>query len=158
MNGIVDRAYELLIQIGRFCQPVFLLVIRLYFFWQLIIIGWGKLTNLSKVTEYFASLGIPLPGLNAYVVGLTECLGGALLFVGLVSRLASIPVIVAMIVAYLAGDPEAIASFFSDPDKFVKADPFPFLLSALIVFCFGPGWFSVDNLLKWLRARHRQDR
>jgi hypothetical protein len=37
----------------------------------------------------------------------------------------------------------------SDPDKFVKADPFPFLLTALIVFVYGPGRFSVDALLNW---------
>jgi putative oxidoreductase len=37
---------------------------------------------------------------------------------------------------------------FSDPDKFVQAAPFPFLLTALIVLAFGPGLFSVDALLK----------
>jgi hypothetical protein len=31
----------------------------------------------------------------------------------------------------------------------VKADPFPFLVTALMVFVFGPGRFSVDALLKW---------
>jgi uncharacterized membrane protein YphA (DoxX/SURF4 family) len=54
-----------------------------------------------------------------------------------------------MIVAYLTADFETVSGIFSDPDKFVKADPFPFLLTALIVFAFGPGRFSVDALLKW---------
>jgi uncharacterized membrane protein YphA (DoxX/SURF4 family) len=54
-----------------------------------------------------------------------------------------------MIVAYLTADFETVSGIFSDPDKFVKADPFPFLLNALIVFVFGPGRFSVDALLKW---------
>ena len=36
----------------------------------------------------------------------------------------------------------------SNSDKFVKADPFPFLLLALIVLAFGPGQLSVDALLK----------
>ena len=44
---------------------------------------------------------------------------------------------------------KAVSSIFSDPDKFVKADPFPFLLTALIVFAFGAGRLSVDALLKW---------
>jgi hypothetical protein len=57
-----------------------------------------------------------------------------------------------MIVAYFTADFEAVSNIFSDPDKFVKADPFPFLLTALIVLVFGPGRFSVDALLKW-RAR-----
>jgi putative oxidoreductase len=146
-NSILERAYPLLIKIGMYCQPGFLLAIRVYFFWQLLIIGWGKLTNLGKVTEYFSNLGISLPGLSAGVVGLTECLGGALMLVGLVSRLAAVPVIISMVVAYLVGDPEAITKFFNDSDKFVKADPFPFLFSALIIFCFGPGSISVDTLL-----------
>jgi len=39
-------------------------------------------------------------------------------------------------------------TFFSNSDKFVKADPFPYLLTALIVLAFGPGLFSIDALLK----------
>ena len=42
---------------------------------------------------------------------------------------------------------------FSDPDKFAKADPFPFLLAALIVLVFGAGRFSVDALIKWRLGR-----
>jgi uncharacterized membrane protein YphA (DoxX/SURF4 family) len=54
-----------------------------------------------------------------------------------------------MSVAYLTADFEAVSNIFNDPDKFVRADPFPFLLTALIVLVFGPGRFSVDALLKW---------
>jgi hypothetical protein len=36
----------------------------------------------------------------------------------------------------------------SNSDKFVKADPFPFLLLALIELAFGPGQLSVDALFK----------
>jgi hypothetical protein len=53
-----------------------------------------------------------------------------------------------MVVAYLTADFEAVSSMFSDPDKFAKADPFPFLLAALIVLVFGAGRFSVDALIK----------
>ena len=54
-----------------------------------------------------------------------------------------------MVVAYLTADFEAVSSMFSDPDKFAKADPFPFLLAALIVLVFGARRFSVDALIKW---------
>ena len=50
-------------------------------------------------------------------------------------------------------DFEAVSNIFSDPDKFVKADPFPFLLTALIVLVFGPGLFSIDALLKQILRR-----
>ena len=130
-------------------QSPLLLVLRLYFFWQLFLTGKGKLANIEKVSEFFGSLGIPLPTLNAYFIGSLECLGGLLLIIGLASRPLALLIVISMIVAYVTADFEAVSSIFSDPDKFVKADPFPFLLTALIVFAFGPGRFSVDALLKW---------
>jgi putative oxidoreductase len=65
-----------------------------------------------------------------------------------------------MIVAYLTADQEAVTSMLSNSDKFVKADPFPFLLLALIVLVFGPGQLSVDALLKqkpWHNAGTKPD-
>jgi putative oxidoreductase len=83
------------------------------------------------------------------------------LIFGLASRLAAIPVAFTMIVAYLTADQEAVTSILSNSDKFVKADPFPFLLLTLIVLVFGPGQLSVDGLLKrklWHSAGTKPDR
>ncbi len=77
-----------------------------------------------------------MPTLNAYFIGSLECFGSLLLIIGLGSRLLSLLIAISMTVAYLAADFEAVSSIFSDPDKFVKADPFPFLLAALIVLVF----------------------
>ena len=55
---------------------------------------------------------------------------------------------VTMAVAYLTADLEAVTSILSDPDKFVKADPFPYFICALIVLVFGPGRFSIDAIIK----------
>jgi putative oxidoreductase len=66
----------------------------------------------------------------------------------LASRPLSLMVAISMCVAYLTADFEAVATMISDPDKFVKADPFPYLITALIVLAFGPGLLSVDALLK----------
>jgi putative oxidoreductase len=63
-----------------------------------------------------------------------------------------------MIVACLTADQEAVAGMFSDFDKFVKADPFPLFLVALIVLAFRPGKLSVDALFKrklWQRGAER---
>jgi putative oxidoreductase len=146
-NGI-RRAYELLVTGANLLQSPLLLALRLYFFWQLFLTGKGKLSNIGKVIEFFTSLGIPLPALNAYVVSSLECFGSLFLIIGLASRPIALPIVISMTVAYLTADFDAIGSIFSDPDKFVKADPFPFLLTALIVLVFGPGWFSIDALLK----------
>jgi hypothetical protein len=66
------------------------------------------------------------------------------------------PVAVTMSVAYLTADLGAVTSIFSDPDRFVKADPFPFFICALIVLVFGPGRFSIDALIRRILAQTRR--
>jgi putative oxidoreductase len=124
-----------------------LLALRVYWGWQFAQTGWGKLMNLQRTTGFFESLGIPLPKVNAIVAGGIECVGGALLVVGLMSRLVSVPLAVTMIVAYVTADNEALRAIVSDPEKFTGAAPFMFLLVALIVLAFGPGAFSLDRVL-----------
>jgi putative oxidoreductase len=151
MSGIlhfIRRGYELLVTAANLLQSPLLLALRVYFFWQLFLTGKGKLSNIGKVIEFFTSLGIPAPAVNAYFVSCLECFGGLLLIIGLASRPIALMVAVSLFVAYLTADLEALTSFFSDPDKFVKADPFPYLLTALIVLAFGPGLLSIDALLK----------
>ena len=151
------RAYELLVVAANYLQAPLLLAVRVYFFWQLFLAGKGKLLNIGRTAEFFGSLNIPLPVLNAYLAGATECFGGLLLVAGLASRLVAIPVAFTMIVAYVTADYEALTSVFTDPDKFVAAAPFPFLLTALLVLAFGPGALSVDALIKRFAARKRSD-
>ncbi|MBS2023544.1 MAG: DoxX family protein [Deltaproteobacteria bacterium] len=77
--------------------------------------GWGKLNNLDGVTEFFTSLGIPMPHLNAIMAAATEFGCGALLVAGLFTRLAAIPLSVTMVVATLTAkraDIEGWNSFF----------------------------------------------
>jgi putative oxidoreductase len=144
---LIRQGYGYLIIGVSSLQSVFLLVIRLYWGWQFFQTGLGKLMHIDKIIGFFQSLGIPLPALNAYLAGTTECLGGLCLFLGLASRLITIPLIFIMIIAYATAEREALQSLFTDPDKFTSADPFLFLLTAVIVFLFGPGWISVDGLL-----------
>jgi putative oxidoreductase len=148
IRNAVWRAYELLVTFANFLQSPLLLALRLYFFWQLFLTGKGKLSNIGKVIDFFTSLGIPAPSLNAYFVSALECFGGLLLIIGLASRPLALMIVISMTVAYLTADFEAASSIFSDPDKFVKANPIPFLLTALIILIFGPGLYSIDTLLK----------
>lgn len=128
-------------------QSPLLLVIRLYWGFSFAQSGWGKFMNLDRTTGYFESLHIPLPKLNALMAASTEFGGGVLLALGLFARPVSVPLSFTMVVAYATADREALMALFSDPDKFVSAAPFQFLLTALIVLAFGPGRFSVDHLL-----------
>jgi putative oxidoreductase len=139
---------------GRFCQSSLLLLIRIYFFWQLFKIGRAKLEHIETPIGFFTKLGIPYPEISAYLVGATECFGGILIVAGLGSRLAAIPVTIAMAVACWVPDKgDAVLNIWGHPDKFLKADPFPFFLAALIVLFFGPGWFSLDAILGRLFRR-----
>src|ERR1700739_2589633 len=112
MKMLIDRlrrGYELLAVGATALQSPFLLLLRLYFFWQLFLTGKGKLSNIGKVSEFFTSLGIPLPTLNAYFIGSLECFGSLLLIIGLASRPLSLLIVISMTVAYLAADFEAVS-------------------------------------------------
>jgi putative oxidoreductase len=149
----IDWAYELLIRIGNSLQSPFLLAVRLYWGWQFVVDGWGKLHNLTRVTEYFGTLGLPAPGATALFVSILELVGGVLLALGLGSRLIAFLLTGNMTVAYITGDREAVMSIFSDPDKFIAAAPFSYLMASLIVFIFGPGRYALDSLLGRKSAR-----
>ena len=84
------------------------LVVRLVIGVAFLVTGWGKLHNLDKVTEYFASLHIPLPGAQAAFVSTVELVGGAMLVLGLGTRIAALLLIGVMTVATLTAKlPEA---------------------------------------------------
>ena len=134
-----------------FLQSPLLLVIRLYWGISFAQTGWGKLMHLDKTAGYFASLNIPMPKLNAIMAGSTECIGGALLALGLLARPAAVPLIGTMLVAYYTADHEALLAITSDPDKFLSAAPFLFLFAALLVLVFGPGKIALDAI--WSRAK-----
>ena len=148
---LIRTGHQLLVKVAGYLQSPFLLVLRLYWGWSFFMTGKGKLLNHAQTTEFFASINIPLPGLNAWMAATIECFGGLLLLVGLASRVVSIPLIFTMIVAYLTADNEAVQAIFSDSDKFTGADPFLFLLTSVIIFLFGPGALSLDHLIgkKW---------
>ncbi len=144
---LLSRIHALLAAAGSVLQSPLLLVIRLYWGWQFIGTGWGKLHRLDQVAKYFESLNIPAPHLNAIMAASTETLCGLLLMLGLFSRFASLALIGVMCVAYSTAEKEALHAIFSDTDKFLAATPFLFLYAAVLVFAFGPGKLSVDALI-----------
>ena len=143
----IQELYEMFVRAAASLESPFLLIIRLYWGWQMMQTGWGKLGDLGKVTGYFASLGIPAPALNAYFISGLEFAGGILLAIGLGSRVIAFLLAADMAVAYYLGDHDALLSFFSDPDKFYAAAPFTFLMASLIVLIFGPGKLALDTLI-----------
>jgi putative oxidoreductase len=145
---VFRQGYRLLIEAAQCLQSPLLLGIRLYWGWHFFLTGEGKLMNPVKVTEFFQSLHIPFPAFNVYLAGGTECFGGLLLLAGLGSRLISLPLIFVTVIAYLTAEIDTVKAIFINPDKFVSADPFLFMLAAILVLIFGPGAFSLDWLIE----------
>ena len=147
MNKLLE-VYEKFAVLVSYLQSPFLLVVRLYWGWQLMQSGWGKLHHLDKVTDFFTSLNLPAPGVTAHFVSGLEFFGGLLLILGLGSRLIGLILSVNMLVAYWTADRDALFAVFSDPGKFYNADPYTFLFASAMVLVFGAGRFSVDAFLK----------
>jgi putative oxidoreductase len=149
----IQRLYRGFVRAASSLQSPFLLVVRVYWGWQISQNGWGKLHNLPHVTEFFASLGLPAPAFTAVFVSSFEFLAGILLALGLLSRVAALGLVIDMTMAYLTADRDSFLAFFSNPGKFYGADPFIFFFVALIILIFGPGKISLDTLFARLTGK-----
>jgi putative oxidoreductase len=105
--------------------------------------GWAKLHNIDSVTSFFAELAIPAPHLNALVVSYSQLICGAALVVGLLTRLATVPLIVSMAVAIITAKLPKVHGLYD----FVGLDEFTYLVVCLMIALLGPGAVSLDALL-----------
>jgi putative oxidoreductase len=151
----VSQWHEQFFGLVSYLQSPFLLFVRLYWGWQLAQSGWGKLHHLSNVGEYFGTLGLPMPAQMAVFIACVEFFGGIFLVLGLASRITALVLTVNLTMAYVIGDREALLAFFSDPDKFIAAAPFAFLLVAVIVLIFGSGKISADTAIGFFFGHER---
>lgn len=144
----IKRVYELWVNfLDSVMRDIFLLVIRLYWGWSFIMTGKGKFINWDDTVAFFTSLGIPAPQINAGMAASTEFLGGVCLLLGLGSRIATVPLVFTMLVAYVTAHHAELVGIFQDPDAFLEAPPFLFLMTCLIVLFFGAGKYSIDAML-----------
>lgn len=112
-----------------------------YFFLET---GWGKIHNLASFTMRFQQWGIPYPAFNAALSAYTEFLGGALTIAGLGTRMVSVAMIINMAVAVLSVKLKSVASL----NDFVEIDEPLYALTYLWLFFSGPGWLSLDAIVK----------
>jgi putative oxidoreductase len=131
-------------------QSALLLAIRLYWGWQFAQDGWGKLTHLDRVTQFFTSLNLPAPGATALLVALVELIGGIFFALGIASRLTSLVLFVNMTMAYLSvpDDRTNLSHILSKPEDFYGATPYTYWFAALVILILGPGLFAVDTILR----------
>lgn len=127
-------------------------VARLTVGWIFLQSGWGKLNNLPKVIGFFTDLGIPAPQIQAPIAATAELVCGALILVGLFTRVATLPLIVTMIVAILTARKADIHEL---SDLFGMAE---YLYIALLLWlgAFGAGPLSLDAI--FARRMDRDER
>jgi putative oxidoreductase len=96
----------------------------------------------------FAKIGIPSAEILAPFVGAVEIICGTLIVLGLLTRLAAIPLIIDMIVAiYTTKIPMLASSGFWSMAHEARVD-FTMLLGALFLLIVGAGRISVDANLR----------
>jgi putative oxidoreductase len=127
------------------------LIMRLVVGYTLMLAGWGKLTHLPQVTENFVGWGIPFPNILTPFVSGVECFGGAMLILGLFTRIPAAMLAVVMVVAIKAakwGDVDSLETLLG----FEEATYFAAFTWLAIA---GPGAASLDRLL--INAADRRD-
>ena len=157
LKSVPGRVASLLNWIGGWLQSPALLLIRLAWGFQLYESGWGHLTHIDKTAQFFVKLNIPFPTASVYISGVTEWIGGILLMLGLFSRPISVLLFFNFCVVYMTASRASVVKLlhFQNPDDFINADAFPFLVTSLLILAFGPGKIALDCLLSRRSAAGR---
>jgi putative oxidoreductase len=140
-----DRATAALVEL----DSLPLTVARISVGWVMVESGWGKLHNLSDVVEFFRTLGIPAPALQAPAAAGAEVLFGTMLVLGLFTRLSAIPLMVIMCVAIITAKRDDLQGI-SDLFGFIE---YLYIVLLLVLVVRGGGTWSLDRLLVWRRSR-----
>jgi putative oxidoreductase len=145
IHSVYDRAVSLLQKVAWIGPLLVRITLGLVF----VTTGWGKLHSLDKVTEFFTSLNIPAPGIQAAFVSTIEFAGGVLLIVGLGTR-----IVLALLVGVMA-----VAIWTAKlPDlhgvvDLAGTDELAYLVMFVWLVVAGAGAASVDRLLGRLLGR-----
>ena len=102
-----------------------------------------KWKDIDSIAQWFGSMGIPLPTVNAYMAASIELLGVILLTLGLFTRLISVPLMVVMLVAIVTVH---LAHGFSSGNNGFEI-PLYYMLFLFIFTAHGAGKYSLDYLI-----------
>ncbi len=137
------QSYKEFSRLSEYTHSLSLLLARVavaYGFYEPAMMKWK---DIHSVAEWFGSMGIPFPLLNAYMAATTETVGVVFLILGLLTRLISLPLIIIMIVAivtvHLSNGFSAGANGFEIP--------LYYMLFLFIFLSQGAGRFSLDHLI-----------
>ena len=137
------KSYKEFSRLSEYTHSLSLLLARIavaYGFYEPAMMKWN---DIHSVAEWFGSMGIPLPLLNAYMAATTEIVGVVFLILGLLTRLIAIPLMVVMVVAIVTVH---LANGFSAGTNGFEI-PLYYMLFLFIFFSQGAGKFSLDHLI-----------
>ena len=120
--------------------PLLIRLVLAYGFYGPATMKWG---NISGIAEWFAGMGMPFPGLNAYLAASTEMAAVIFLPLGLATRLISIPLLFTMVVAIVTVH---LGNGFEAGNNGFEIPLYYFIMLTVLLFS-GPGKYSIDNLL-----------
>ncbi|USI26604.1 DoxX family protein [Alteromonas macleodii] len=102
----MTHIYQQIVARLQVADGIPLLLLRLYLAPVMIQAGWNKASSFDSIVDWFGNddygLGLPMPLVMAFLATAAELVGGALLLLGALTRLVSIPLMVTMIVAMVS--------------------------------------------------------
>jgi putative oxidoreductase len=143
MNSIVNLLILLPARIASYFSRAGPLIMRLIVGYVFMLTGWGKLNNLPQMIQNFTDWGIPFPKILTPFVSGVECFGGAMLILGLFTRIPAAMLAVVMLVAIKSakwGDVDSLETLFGFEEMTYFA---AFMWLAIS----GPGSASLDRVL-----------
>jgi uncharacterized membrane protein YphA (DoxX/SURF4 family) len=135
--NLISSLYSRLIKIGEHFQSLFLFYIR---------ITWGY--------QFF--LSVQPTDTDPTIFFKRVC--GFLLLIGFGSRLAALPMVIWMFMTLSTQHEPGMSQlrFLLDPLSLAKETPYPFLMTGLTIFIFGPGKISIDAWIKRIAERRAE--
>jgi putative oxidoreductase len=134
-------------------QHILLLIIRLWLGYSMIMGGqsfFGILNSASQRSffeNWFGTeLGLPLPVFMAFCAKGIEFFGGILVCLGLFSRIAASLIAFVMVLATFLAN----LNYHNTTENFIRQDGLvtvSCMLFGLVIFTYGAGKYSVDNLI-----------
>jgi putative oxidoreductase len=131
-----------------------LAILRIVLGIAMLVHGWSKLSGgVDNVAGFFGGmLGIPAPGLMAWVVTIVEFVGGILLVVGFLTQIAGLLIALDMLGAILFAYLLRGAPFIENGQISWEKEAV-FAAAALCLALSGPGAWSVDDVVAENRTR-----
>ena len=143
MKSIVFLLVALPAQIASYFPWIGPLIMRLVVGYVFMLTGWAKLNNLPQMIQNFSEWGIPFPGILTPFVSGVECFGGAMLMLGLFTRIPAAMLTIVMLVAIKSAKWESVDSF----ETLLGFEEATYLAAFVWLAVAGPGAASLDRLL-----------